>query len=460
MPAIILPFNRTSQPTQAVGIDRSNYFGAKTVFCSLPGQLGGRDAVSKLFPSTNTGRTIGFNRHGVEASFTDTGGMVWTGLASVPTNVSGYTLICLAAPTSKSERDNLIFLGDEVASRYTQISLSVNVDKDAVVSAGLFSCFEYDNGFLARNQSSAGVVDGNYHVFAASRSTGSSSPKLYVDGRDVEAFAVASSTSFNVPTNIAVGNSNILAGGTGLEDPVVLAAVLNVALSPTEIATLSKNIWQIFTPITKRLIFDSVSSTVKLYLRNTQANAIGATYYDMLTTAGSSADTGVVASTAAGTEIQLTKTSGGALVNFVTPPLSAGFTLTTADISVWAKEDNALTNVGARARLFRRESNGTETELAGGPFDDGVEFTTSDAEYTWTANFTDTAFIAGDRLLLKLYITNIGVMVTGDATFTFNAADAATGDSFINVTPLLTFSANGGFFSRHYYDRNIGMGHP
>ena len=179
----------------------------------------------------------------------------------------------------------------------------------------------------------------------------------------------------------------------------------------------------------------------KLYLRNTQANAIGATYYDMLTTAGASADTGVVASTTAGTEIQLTKTSGGALVNFVTPPLSAGFTLTTADLSIWAKEDNVLTNVGGRARLFRRQSGGTETELAGGPFDDGVEFTTTDAEYTWTANFTDTAFIAGDRLLLKLYITNIGVMVVGDATFTFNAADAATGDAFILVTPALTFSA-------------------
>lgn len=444
MPAIILPFGRISQPTQAAGIDRTNFFGARTGFCSLPGQMGGRDVVSGLFPSTNTGRSPGFNRHGVEASFTDTGGMIWPGLTPIATNVSGYTFICLAAPVSKSENDTAIFLGDESGGRFTQVNFGFNRNNQGDPAAGLLSCYEYDAGFLARAQSTAGVVDGNYHVFIATRATGSASQTLYVDGVDVSSTASASSTSFNIPASVSVSNTNTFANGRGLEDPNVFAAVINVYLSPTEVAAISKNIWQIFMPNTKRMFFASVTSTVKLYLRNTQANAIGATYYDLLTTAGSSADTGVVASTAAGTEIQLTKTSGGALVNFVTPPLSAGFTLTSADISVWAKEDSALTNVGGRARLFRREAGGTETELAGGPFDDGVEFTTSDAEYTWTADFTDTAFIAGDRLLLKLYITNIGTMIVGDATFTFNAADAATGDSFINVSPALTFSANGG----------------
>ena len=178
----------------------------------------------------------------------------------------------------------------------------------------------------------------------------------------------------------------------------------------------------------------------KLYLRNTQLNNIGATYYDLLLTAGSSADTAVVDATVAGTEIQFTKTAGGSLVNFITPPLALAYTLTTTDISSWFKESTDLVNVGARARFFKY-SSGSESELTGGPFDDGVEFTTSDAEYTWTANHGDTAFAVGDRLLLKLYITNVGVMALGTATLTFNAADGATGDSFIQISEALTFSA-------------------
>ena len=178
----------------------------------------------------------------------------------------------------------------------------------------------------------------------------------------------------------------------------------------------------------------------KLYLRSTQANGIGATYYDLLLTAGSSADTAVVDTTVAGTEIQFTKTAGGGLVNFITAPFALAYTLTSADLSAWFKESVDLANIGARARFFKY-SAGVETELTGGPFDDGVEFTTSDAEYTWTANYGDTAFAAGDRLLLKLYITNVGVMALGTGTLTFNAADGGTGDSFIQTLEALTFSA-------------------
>ena len=196
-------------------------------------------------------------------------------------------------------------------------------------------------------------------------------------------------------------------------------------------------------------------ASVTLYLRNTQVNDLGATYYDMLTTAGAASDTAVVNATLAGTEIQLTKTAGGAIAQWVSGKVPAGgFTLTSADISIWAKEDADLTNVGGRFRLFRRQADGTETELAGGPFDDGVEFTTTDAEYTWSGNATDTAFIEGDRVLLKLYITNIGVMAIGTATLTFNAAAAATGDSFLSIFPSVVFG--GGNFSGGSFSGAVG----
>lgn len=180
----------------------------------------------------------------------------------------------------------------------------------------------------------------------------------------------------------------------------------------------------------------------KLYLRSTQTNGIGATYYDLIVTAGSGSDTAVVNATAAGTEIQWTKTAGGAVAQFISGRVPAGgFTLHNTDISIWALESTALANIGGRYRVFRRESNGTETEIGGGPFDDGVEFTTSNAEYTWSGDNTDQVFSENDRILIKVYITNIGVMAVGTGTLTFDAANGGTGDSFLQFDGLVTFKA-------------------
>ncbi len=183
------------------------------------------------------------------------------------------------------------------------------------------------------------------------------------------------------------------------------------------------------------------ASTTTLYLRNTLANGIGSTYYDLSTTAGNASDTAVVTSTIAGTEIQWTKTAGGAIAQWVSGPAPVGgFTLTSSSISIWANEDAAATNIGGRYRIFKRAADTTETELGGGPFDQGVEVATSATEYTWTGDPTDTAFAANDRILLKLYITNIGVMAAGTGTLTFNVASGGTGDSFLSIAPVVVFS--------------------
>lgn len=181
----------------------------------------------------------------------------------------------------------------------------------------------------------------------------------------------------------------------------------------------------------------------KLFLRSTQDNGIGATYFDMLAAAGAGSTTAVVGLTDSGTNIQWTQTSGGAVIQWVSGRVpSGGFTLTTTDISIWALESNANDNAGGRYRVFRRESDGTETELGGGPFDDGVEFSKSPgAEMSWAGNVTDTAFVENDRILVKLYATNVGVMTAGTATLTYNAADAATGDSFFNIAETVAFKA-------------------
>lgn len=167
----------------------------------------------------------------------------------------------------------------------------------------------------------------------------------------------------------------------------------------------------------------------------------------MLTAAGSSTATAVVNTTASGTEIQWTQTAGGALIQWISPPLSSGVTLTTSDGNIWAQESAAAANCGGRYRVFQRTPAGVETELGGGPFNDGVEFDSMAAtEMSWIGNFTDTAFSAGDRILVKYYITNVGTMGGSQTcTLTYNGADAATGDSFLNINENLSFAAEDQF---------------
>lgn len=184
----------------------------------------------------------------------------------------------------------------------------------------------------------------------------------------------------------------------------------------------------------------------KLFLRNTRtAGVVGGAnpiYYDMDITAGAASDTDVVDTVASGTQIQWTDASATDIpVQWISGRLTKAFTLTTCDISIWAHESDMGANAGGRFRLFKRTTNGTETEIAGGPFDDGIEFTvTTPTEMTWIGNVTDTLFGEDDRILLKVYLINVGTMGGPfTCTITFNAADAATGDSFLNLNENVTF---------------------
>jgi hypothetical protein len=182
----------------------------------------------------------------------------------------------------------------------------------------------------------------------------------------------------------------------------------------------------------------------KLFLRETTENAIGS-YRDMVTTAGSSVTTGVVNTTASGTQIQWTKTAGGSVLEWISGRVpSGGFTLSgTMTFSLWCAESNMSANIGARARVFKRTSGGSESEVGGGPYDDGVELTvTTQTEMTWTGTPTSTGFSENDRIIVRYYITNVGTMASGHTgTMNYDAADAATGDSFFQINENVTFKA-------------------
>src|SRR5688572_1145774 len=163
----------------------------------------------------------------------------------------------------------------------------------------------------------------------------------------------------------------------------------------------------------------------------------------MVTVAGNSSTTGVVNTTASGTQIQWTKTAGGAVLEWISGKVPAGgFTLAgTMSFSIWAQESNTGANCGARVRVFKY-SGGNESEIVGGPYNDGVEFGTSAGEMTWTGAPTSTAFAEDDRIIVRYYITNVGTMGSGrTCTITYNAADAATGDSFFQINENVTFKS-------------------
>jgi hypothetical protein len=184
----------------------------------------------------------------------------------------------------------------------------------------------------------------------------------------------------------------------------------------------------------------------KLYLRNSSASGITDTgdgiLKDLSTEAGPGvAPLAVVNTAASGTEIQWTDTAGGSTIAWISGRAPAGgFTLTSTDISIWARESNMNANAGGRYRIFKRTAAGSVSELGGGPFNDGVEFTTASAEYTWLGNVTDTAFAEDDRILVRIYITNIGTMAGGfTCSLDYGAPDASQGDSFLNIAETVTF---------------------
>lgn len=179
-----------------------------------------------------------------------------------------------------------------------------------------------------------------------------------------------------------------------------------------------------------------------LYIRDAATSGISG-YKDLSTTAGSSNTTGVVDTTSGGTNIQWTKTAGGTALAWISKPLASGVTISgTITVSLWAQESATQANAKGRCRIYKYSSS-TETEFTGSPFDDDLaELPTSMTENTWTGTASgNNVFSAGDRIVVKFFITNNGTMGSGrTCTMNYDAAAAATGDSFVQFNENLTFA--------------------
>ena len=183
-----------------------------------------------------------------------------------------------------------------------------------------------------------------------------------------------------------------------------------------------------------------------LFLTAGVTNGIG-TFFDVATSAGASTSTGIVNTAASGTNIQWTRTAGGTVLEWISGGVpAAGWTFAgSATMKAWGLESANQANAGFRLRLYKRAfATGTITEITGSPWDKGTEFTTSNVAYSWTFTPTSTAFVENDRLVIRLFITNIGTMGGSQTcTVSYGNSTANSADSNLAITETVAFKSEG-----------------
>lgn len=179
--------------------------------------------------------------------------------------------------------------------------------------------------------------------------------------------------------------------------------------------------------------------STKLYLRSSKTSGIpisGETnVFDLLEEAGASAQYQNVTGATYG-ERQWGY-GGAGLCSWISPPIPAGgYTLESVYFSGWMRAQGDY-NQTFRVRIFKYTPGDppTITELGGSPFDRGTEVAQSYTEYLLTCNVSDTEFAEGDRILVRLYSLALAIAVANDLYLVQNAADGATGDSFVEISP-------------------------
>lgn len=189
-----------------------------------------------------------------------------------------------------------------------------------------------------------------------------------------------------------------------------------------------------------------------LVARRTNTIGIGA-FLDLLPTYGVTANTtGVTNTTAGGTEIQMTTTAGGAVLEWISPRLQTAWMVDApahVGLIVTAFESAATVNATSRAKVFRRQPDGTETELWRGDAsaEYGLTLTFITAIFNLTANIvvTPTAVQEDDRIVVRVYVIPFGgTMGAGTVTVGYDNPFSSTSPNIrvtIQDTPF--FKAEG-----------------
>lgn len=197
------------------------------------------------------------------------------------------------------------------------------------------------------------------------------------------------------------------------------------------------------------------SNTTTLYARRTNTTGIG-NFLDLLPTVPTqTAATGVVNSPGSGTgEVQWTRTAGGTLLEFISGRFKDYYYFNGPDATAvpvtatWAaRESVATANLAPRFKLFHYR-NGVETLIHMNTALSEMLTANADinlAGYVSGANFflQPIAFQPDDRIILRLYITNVGGnFAAGTATINY---DESTAKGFVRLfdLPVSGFKAEG-----------------
>lgn len=147
--------------------------------------------------------------------------------------------------------------------------------------------------------------------------------------------------------------------------------------------------------------------------------------------------------TAGGTRIQATRTGGGTVIKWISPPLLTAITISgTVTFNFWAKQQALANNATLRAELYQLPAGGVESAVAFAAASFGSPLTTTVAVNNWTASPTATTFGEGDRIVIYLYIVNSGTMGAGTpgVTMQYNGSTpGAAGDTWVSFTEAVSF---------------------
>jgi hypothetical protein len=188
----------------------------------------------------------------------------------------------------------------------------------------------------------------------------------------------------------------------------------------------------------------------KLYIRfdNADINPT-ATVEKWLSFAKGRVDSGTVtATTAGGTDIPVTASSGGNLLTWFSEPLQPVTISGTVNPNLWGFESANTVNAGRGVLIERTDAAGNVLSTIVANTAHGTEFGTSaGVNSTWNITPTSTDIAYGERIKLTLKIRNVGTMAVGTASYNYNSAtDGASGDTYIQFTETILPAAPGGTF--------------
>jgi hypothetical protein len=151
--------------------------------------------------------------------------------------------------------------------------------------------------------------------------------------------------------------------------------------------------------------------------------------------------------TSSGSNIQMTATAGGTALKWITRKMSTAVTLgavvgESAFVNVSANESAASVNAGLQLRLL--SYSGT-TETAALTDNYGTELATTTLPNMWAttigSNWTaNPALAVGDRLVIKMYVNNVGTMAAGSVIMSYDGAAGGAGDTYVEFLEILQVS--------------------